>query len=484
MTVAEQQEPDEVWDLLDALEHFNSKAGASELDEDEMASLEQALAYEPTYSPAISIASSGVLENVEVPHLPPLSGTMLGNGTSDQVRTSEPISKGVQQGKEQVLLDMASKQRFELLMKSQMGLTRFEEWVEDEGLPGSKQLLSYYKDIRAYNALFEEVKAIGSGIDHIYLGNQSNDRQIASTSTLLSINNPSILSASLSIHTAQEEATDRLYVAEFKRFISGKLTEQAKARLQFIPDHKRRGDLGEVFCIADPRLPDQPVRVCSSLCPLRSQADKGAACFYLGWVLSVIRVFSGFTDWAKLSIFARTRDGQVCSTRTSSRHRGWTGALLLATELYKDWKTILEFVEHGSNGAVEYLLGAQIDVTSAMSGGKAFQNLQDLVQSGKQDAASSESSKFSPQVLKIAGKEITRPLTLAALSERPVPKRVTSARNGSISYPAPDVASQRKNSFAPSLMSPKLGSLGLEKKSTWLSKLKKGGPDPAIPMDS
>jgi hypothetical protein len=87
---------------------------------------------------------------------------------------------------------------------------------------------------------------------------------------------PALTSASLGMHTAQSQALDRLYVTEFKRFITGKIvsspnwrneereakwgqeqsmdaetesqTERAKARLELFPGHSERGDLGEVFC--------------------------------------------------------------------------------------------------------------------------------------------------------------------------------------------------------------------------------------------
>ncbi|WWC64927.1 uncharacterized protein I303_107541 [Kwoniella dejecticola CBS 10117] len=467
MSITDAQESDEVWDLLDALEHFNSKISSDQLDEDEMASLEQALAYEPTYSPALSTASGGHLEqHVEVPHLPPLSETMLSEVGKGSSRTSEPISQGIHQGKEQTLLEMASKQRFEQLLQTHMGLQRFEEWVVEEGLPGSKQLLSYYKDLRAYNVLVDEVKAIGSGLDGLYFGNNGTDRQVTSLSIKPSVYTPSITSASLSIHNAQEEATEKLYLSEFKRFVTGKLTEQAKARLQFIPDHKKRGDLGEVFCIADPRLPDQPlVFISDAFCRLSEYSRDlliGRNCRFLQG--------------------PETDRSAVAALRAAIEAGQEHCCLLLNyTRTGKPFWNLLNMIPlKGANGAVEYLLGAQIDVTSAMSGSKAFQNLQDLVQNTKEEGGPAGAVKFSPQLVKNVEQQLSRPLILSRSSLGPIPKQA-DVRSQSISYPGSSMVPQRKNSLPPNLTSPELGQ---EKKSTWLSKLKKGGPKSDIAMDS
>ncbi|WWC92025.1 uncharacterized protein L201_006979 [Kwoniella dendrophila CBS 6074] len=486
---------DEVWDLLDALEHFNSNLQSSQdLDDGEMASLEEALAYDPvsttnvpSYSPNISIASSGNLEpdnyddninsaDIEVPHFPPLSETMLGNKENKQeTRTSEPISQGVKENQERALLDMASKDRFQQLLKTHMGFTRFEEWINDEGLPGSKQLLNYYKDLRAYVTLFDEVKAVGSGLQDIYFDKQRNpqDSLPFRPSSYVS----SLTSVSLGMHTAQEEATDRLYSIEFKRFITGKLTEQAKARLQFIPDHKKRGDLGEVFCIADPRLPDQPlVLISDAFCRLSEYPRDlliGRNCRFLQGPET------DKTAVRALRVAIEAGQEHCC-------------LLLNYTRTGKPFWNLLNMIPlKGANGAVEYLLGAQIDVTSAMSGTKAFKNLQDLVTGGPSDKSGPvDRFGFSDDLINSTEKELSRPsiirqIRVSSGSQSQIQSQPESSLAGSAmtpfsSYPGNQPIPNRKQSFAASLTSPKLSS---DKKSSWLSKLKKGG-DTDIAMDS
>ncbi len=39
-----------------------------------------------------------------------------------------------------------------------MGLVRFREWLNEEGLPGSKALLQFHQDARAYSGLVDEVQ--------------------------------------------------------------------------------------------------------------------------------------------------------------------------------------------------------------------------------------------------------------------------------------------------------------------------------------
>ncbi|WVF72292.1 hypothetical protein IAT40_007105 [Kwoniella sp. CBS 6097] len=476
------QDSDEVWDLLDALEHFNTKAGQEQLSDGELASLEEALAIDPASSPAISVASSGILDNVEVPHFPPLSETMLNGDEAGQARTSEPIAQGIHQNQEQSLLGMASKDRFQELLQTRMGFTRFEEWINDEGLPGSKQLLMYYKDLRASSALFAEVQAIGSGLQEVYFGEESNqEEQIASLSQRPSTYVSSLSSAALGMYTAQEEATDRLYATEFKRFITGKLTEQAKARLQFIPDHNMRGDLGEVFCIADPRLPDQPlVFISDAFCRLSEYPRDlliGRNCRFLQ---------GPETDKAAvgaLRVAIEAGQEHCC-------------LLLNYTRTGRPFWNLLNMIPlKGSNGVIEYLLGAQIDVTSAMSGAKAFKNLKDLAQPNSTDRDGGlglGNFGFSDEVINRTEKQLSRQSVVRQIrdhSNNSQPETIASSPT--IAYPGPNHVSHRKQSFAaanmssPTFSSSSMGSpkLSSDKKSTWFSKLRSGGDSP-IPMSS
>jgi len=47
-----------------------------------------------------------------------------------------------------------------------MGLVRFREWVDEEGLPGSKALLQFHQDARAYAGLVDQVQVSLIRISH------------------------------------------------------------------------------------------------------------------------------------------------------------------------------------------------------------------------------------------------------------------------------------------------------------------------------
>ncbi|WVW86512.1 hypothetical protein I302_108561 [Kwoniella bestiolae CBS 10118] len=469
MALSDNQDTDEVWDLLDALEHFNSKLNVEELNDDEMASLEEALAYDPSSSPrpTSSRASSDVLEysSAEVPHFPPLSERMMEDVKRGEARTSEPISKGIKHNEEKALVDMASKGRFQELLRTHMGLIRFEEWIKEEGLPGSLQLFKYYKDLRAYGALYDEVNAIGTGMQELYLGQEVNGEQRIS-SCLPKDHLRTLASTSLSLHTAQEEATERLYATEFRRFVTGKITEQARARLQFIPDHQKRGDLGEVFCIADPRLPDQPlVYISDGFCRLSEYSRDlliGRNCRFLQG--------------------PQTDKGSVQALRDAiAVGREHCCLLLNYTRTGKPFWNLLNMIPlRGVNGAVELLLGAQIDVTAAISGAKAFKNLEDLVgaKDGKNQVVNT--LDFSDELIGHAERHLSNPSVARQLRRIFEESPVNAPATPLLSYPGPNSVTRKQSTVSPQMSSPKIPS---QKKSSWLSKLKQKGDVPIV-MDS
>ncbi|WWD22926.1 hypothetical protein CI109_107421 [Kwoniella shandongensis] len=442
---------DEVWDLLDAL----GRMGSGEVrppDGEEMTSIEQALAFDPVLESPSSSYDGAQFE--DIPHFPPLADHGAVNGVStQQSRTSEPISEGVSQNEEQGLLELANVDRFEQLLKTQMGLVRFEQWVDDQGMPGSKQLLRYYKDIRASVALVDEVKAVGAGLDKVYFGRQDESLDAFSSLSFKPQDClPALSSASLGMHSAQTAVTQKLYALEFKRFIAGRLTEQAKARLRFVPEHDKRGDLGEVFCIADPRLPDQPlVLISDGFCRLSEYPRNlliGRNCRFLQ---------GPETDKA-------TVQGLRAAIEAGQDH---CCLLLNYTRTGRPFWNLLNMIQlRNASGAVEYLLGAQIDVTKAMSGRKPFETLQDLAKpaKGKGEDAAVELA-FSPELVKSADTELERPSALRQISQLSSPlldKKVTS-----VAYQGPPASSDRRGSM-PS--SPTM------KTSKWLSKLVKTSP--------
>ncbi|OCF61448.1 hypothetical protein L486_01096 [Kwoniella mangroviensis CBS 10435] len=473
MSISPDQGTDEVWDLLDALERYNSALDVEELDDGEMASLEEALAYDPTSRPIASRASSGVLDNeqIEVPHFPDLSERLLANVRKGEARTSEPISTGVLQSEESALVDMASKARFEELLGTQMGLTRFEEWINHEGLPGSKELMRYYKDLRAYMTLFKEVQAIGSGMQEVYSEKTAHGHGPVDSSPVRTMDYTSGLkSASLSLRSAQQAATESLYAAEFRRFVAGKLTEQARARLQFIPDHDKRGNLGEVFCeftvilaeafpdyspgIADPRLPDQPlVYISDGFCRLSEYSRDlliGRNCRFLQG--------------------PKTDKSSIRALRDAIEEgREHCCLLLNYTRTGKPFWNLLNMIPlRGVNGAAELLLGAQIDVTSAISSSKAFKNLEDLVDGKGVEDRSANAFGFSDELLVHAEKHLSTP-SIGRQLQRP-PSSVSASTTPSLPYPGPTAVTQRYQTSSPKIGSPQISQ---DRRSSWISKFKK-----------
>ena len=52
-----------------------------------------------------------------------------------------------------------------------MGLERFKEYINEEGLPGSKLLLQFHQDARAYGNLVDEVQVGPRILDQQFLAN-------------------------------------------------------------------------------------------------------------------------------------------------------------------------------------------------------------------------------------------------------------------------------------------------------------------------
>lgn len=53
---------------------------------------------------------------------------------------------------------------------------------------------------------------------------------------------------------AAKLALETLYRDEFSQFVREKIAQQARMRLGVFPSQQERGDLGDVFCLTDPRL--------------------------------------------------------------------------------------------------------------------------------------------------------------------------------------------------------------------------------------
>ncbi|KAK8844521.1 hypothetical protein IAR55_006367 [Kwoniella newhampshirensis] len=434
-SISGSDDAEEVWDLLDALGRMEG-ANVNDRNDEEMTSLMQALSYDPsTGSSNGHVGSESPPGISDIPHFPPLSGD---NDQKDVAarpsRTSEPISKGVSQNEEQGLLDLANVGRFEDLLKTQMGLVRFEQWVDDEGLPGSKQLLKYYKDIRASAALLDEINAVGTGLYDVYFGEQQ-----GSTDAFQSLRFkpqdciPALASASLGMHSAQSAVTQKLYAMEFKRFIAGRLTEQAKAR------------------IADPRLPDQPlILISDGFCRLSEYPRSlliGRNCRFLQ---------GPETDKSTVqALRAAIEAGQEhCCL------------LLNYTRTGRPFWNLLNMIPlKSASGAVEYLLGAQIDVTTAMSTSRPFETLQDIAKSGKSRGESKAAEfEFSAELVKSADTQLQRPSALRQMSQ--VSSAPLSKKSASVPYQGPNLAADRQQ--APT-------SPGM-KSSKWISKLVKTSP--------
>ncbi|KAI9632896.1 uncharacterized protein MKK02DRAFT_41212 [Dioszegia hungarica] len=282
-------------------------------------------------------AKSAPWEDLVIPHFPDL------NSRDGEQRTSEPISV-VEPKKDQ-----------------EMGMVRFAEWLREEGQPGSTELLQYYKDVRSQAVLMQEVKAISQGLHTTYFSDLAGNASFRNFSTSPAQCLPALQSAVLAMSSAEDEVLDRLYAREFKRFISGKITEQASACLGSFTDTVGRGDLGEIYCLADPRQYDTPlVYVSDGFCELSEYPRNrlvGRNCRFLqgpGTDPDAVRVLR-------------------YALREGKEH---TSLLLNYTRTGKPFWNLLTMIPlRNAKGKIDFYLGAQINVTRALTSKKTFDAL-------------------------------------------------------------------------------------------------------------
>ena len=63
-----------------------------------------------------------------------------------------------------------------------MGLKRFQEWIREEGLPGSQELLRCYNDIQGQLRLLDEVTVSRPGEDKLIVGGEQKSEDLIHTS--------------------------------------------------------------------------------------------------------------------------------------------------------------------------------------------------------------------------------------------------------------------------------------------------------------
>lgn len=127
-----------------------------------------------------------------------------------------------------------------------MGLKRFQEWIYEEGLPGSEDLFRCYSDMQAYNRLLDEVsvslsdgsannrrptRAYDSCMPRRGLRKAEGEEPVGPTDFRLLPAPPetqnSLAAAALGMRTTETAVLDRLYADEFKRFIAGRMVSQS-----------------------------------------------------------------------------------------------------------------------------------------------------------------------------------------------------------------------------------------------------------------
>lgn len=122
-------------------------------------------------------------------------------------------------------------------------------------------MLDLVNDSQAHNALLDQSRAISLAIHNMYLApggpkrvelpHDVREDSLANLRALCHLQG--------TFDTVSKQALDQLYRQHFSTFIRTKIAEHAKVRLSAFTSREERGDIGEVFCLTNPRLPDHPI---------------------------------------------------------------------------------------------------------------------------------------------------------------------------------------------------------------------------------
>ncbi|KAL7414634.1 hypothetical protein BDY24DRAFT_350325 [Mrakia frigida] len=278
----------------------------------------------------------------------------LKDGTRVDGKTSLPITF-IQRDLDHSISSLISKDVFAELLDDPMGRFRFREWLSREGKPQSSSLLAFYQDSKAYLKIMDEFKSLGLAIHESFLA-PSSVKEIdvnneSKEDSLLALREAHRLKTPFS--KAATQAFDTLYATEFSAFIKKKITDQARVRLGMFTAQRERGDLGDVFCLTNPRLPDHPIVMCSD---------------------GFIRL-TGYPRNQLVGRNCRFLQGPSTNPESVQNLRNALNAGVPSCELllnYKAdgtafWNCLSMIPLKTSNGRVDYVIGGQINISGALA---------------------------------------------------------------------------------------------------------------------
>lgn len=209
-----------------------------------------------------------------------------------RLRSYRALSFHPSQDLDASLKKLVSKVMFQKLLEHPVGKDRFPEHLIEEGHHDSLVDYQLWSDSQSYRKLLREVQHVGDTMHGksslpFYKRTPKQTRPLRHVDVFLStdseIRSSSIpddmRQASQVVRALQEDvlmgpspfdevgarALETLYRAEFAPLLKKKIVDQARIRLGLFPSQQERGDLGDVFCLTDPRLPDGPIVVRSLL---------------------------------------------------------------------------------------------------------------------------------------------------------------------------------------------------------------------------
>ncbi|PWN50248.1 hypothetical protein IE53DRAFT_411053 [Violaceomyces palustris] len=293
---------------------------------------------------------------------------------------------------------------FEQLLQDPMGRFRFQQYLEGTGDVAGLQKLAVINDTHAMRDNIERTRAIALAIHRAYLSpsaeaashfdQEKREMALNSLRVLMNVASPFDMICS--------QAINELYRKQFSAFIRVKIAENAKVRLSSVIGGEDRGDLGEVFCVTNPRLPDHPIVLCSD-----------AFCKMTGYTREMIigrncRFLQG-KETAPESV-QKLRDalnaGEPCVELLLNYRRDSTPF----------WNLLSMIPLRDTAGRVEYYIGAQITVTGCLASKSSLSYLigasTDRNFGAEEDEFAdtlknaSRVSKLTPEVAQIAARQL------------------------------------------------------------------------------
>ncbi|KDN36092.1 hypothetical protein K437DRAFT_63121 [Tilletiaria anomala UBC 951] len=246
---------------------------------------------------------------------------------------------------------------FEELLDDPMGRFRFRQWLQQSrGSATELASLNFATDVRCYEELLRHVRAIALGLHNQYLAPGAScelpvSSMEARAKTLESLRD--LLEIRATFDAVSKGLIHDLYHNVWPAFIRTKITEHAKVRLASCVSPQDRGDIGEVFCLTNPRLPDAPIVLCSD-------------------------GFCKLTGYSREQIIARNcrfLQGPATNPEAIQKLRDALNAAKPCCELLLNyrrdgtpfWNMLSMIPLLSASGEVDYFLGGQIEVSGALS---------------------------------------------------------------------------------------------------------------------